>query len=102
MPEEPKSIFGRAMTRALSWRPVLIGGKARNIDPSLKNYKIDMTFDRMGHRAKGAKALGRFTDFGDDYNPMAIPRPSAGKAVDPAKALANYRGYPYAAGNAIA
>src|SRR5260370_21065507 len=96
MPDEPQSIFGRAMSRALSWRPVLIGGKARSIDPSLKTYKIDMSFDRFGHRAKGAKALGRFTDFGDDYNPMAIPRPSAGKHVDPARALAHYRGFVYA------
>ena len=103
MPDnEPHSIFGRAMSRALSWRPVLIGGKARNIDPSLKTYNIRMFFDRHGMRAKGSKALGKFTDFGDDYNPMEIPRPSAGKAVDPAKALANYRGYPYAAGKAIA
>ncbi len=102
MPDQPQSPLGRAFSKAWSWRPVLIGGKARTIEPRLATYNTDMTFDRLGHRAKGAKALGRFTDFGDDYNPMAIPRPSAGKSVDPAKALANYRGFPYAAAKAVA
>jgi HK97 family phage portal protein len=102
MPDQPQSRLGRAFSRALSWAPVLIGGKARTIEPRLATYNTDMTFDRMGHRAKGAKALGRFTDFGDDYNPMAIPRPNASKHVDPARALNNYRGYAYAGTRAIA
>jgi hypothetical protein len=47
----------------------------------------------LDNRATGAKALKKFMDFGDDYNPIAIARPSAGKHVDTSRAIANYRGY---------
>jgi HK97 family phage portal protein len=68
------------------------------IDPEIYSQERDFSFTRFG-LTKGVG--GKFGDIGSDSNQFAIYRPSAGH-IDPAKALANNRGYVYAAVNAIA
>jgi HK97 family phage portal protein len=67
------------------------------IDPEIFSQERNFSFTRYG-LTKGVG--GQFADIGGD-NQFAIYRPSAGH-IDPAKALANNRGYVYAAVNAIA
>jgi HK97 family phage portal protein len=68
------------------------------IDPEIYSQERDFSFTRFG-LTKGVG--GKFSDIGSDSNQFAIYRPSVGR-IDPAKALANNRGYVYAAVNAIA
>jgi len=71
---------------------------ATRIDPELYEQDQQITFDRFGIR----KAVGgKFGEFADNTNPMAIYRPSGGHHIDPEKAMANNRGFVYAAVNAI-
>jgi len=69
------------------------------IDPELYSQERQFGFSRFGL----TKSVGgKFGDIGSDANQFAIYRPSGGNHIDPAKALANNRGYVYAAVNAIA
>jgi len=67
------------------------------IDPEIYQQEQGMTFDRYG-LTKGIG--GKFADIGD-ADQFAIYRPSSGH-VDAAKAMANNRGFVYAAVKAIA
>src|SRR5690242_16325177 len=72
---------------------------ASRIEPEL--YEQSQGGPKMTRWGIIKGAGGKFAEF-DDSNSMAIYRPSGGKHIDPAKALANNRGYVYAAVNAIA
>jgi HK97 family phage portal protein len=67
------------------------------IDPEIFSQERDFSFTRYGI-TKGVG--GKFGEI--DSNQFAIYRPGGGNHIDPAKALANNRGYVYAAVNAIA
>ncbi len=75
-------------------------GIASRIDPELyEQERGGLTFTRYGlTKASG----GKFGDIDTSGNQFAIERPGGGHHIDPEKALANNRGYVYAAVNAKA
>jgi HK97 family phage portal protein len=82
------------------WFPRLMRGIASRIDPELyEQPQGGLTFNRYGL----TKAVGgKFGDIDTGGNQFAIERPGGGHHIDPEKALANNRGYVYAAVNAKA
>lgn len=81
-----------------SWPARQLRKLISRIDPELYEQGQNITFDIYGIR----KAVGgKFGEFGDDANPMAIYRPGGGNAIDASKAMANNRGFVYASVNAI-
>ena len=75
-------------------------GIAARIDPEVyEQSQGGLTFTRYGLvKAAG----GRFSEINTDSNQFAIERPGGGHHIDPEKALANNRGYVFAAVNAKA
>ena len=76
---------------------------SRRIEPEIYSQSQGITMTKYGAirpvRTKSGKTqFGQF----DDYNPMAVWRPGGSATIDPAKALANNKGFVYAAMNAIA
>jgi HK97 family phage portal protein len=81
-----------------SWPARQLRKLISRIDPELYEQGQNITFDVYGIR----KAVGgKFGEFGNDSNPMAIYRPGSGTGIDSAKAMANNRGFVYASVNAI-
>jgi hypothetical protein len=81
-----------------SWPARQLRKLISRIDPELYEQGQNFTFDIYGIR----KAVGgKFGEFGNDSNPMAIYRPGNGTGIDSAKAMANNRGFVYASVNAI-
>ncbi|MDP9049823.1 MAG: phage portal protein [Acidobacteriota bacterium] len=82
-----------------SWPARQLRKLISRIDPELYSQGQNITFDIYGLR----KAVGgKFGEFGNDSNPMAINRPSSSTGIDAGKAMANHRGFVYASVNAIA
>src|ERR1700728_1568035 len=82
------------------WFPRLMRGIASRIDPELfEQPQGGLTFSRYGMTKS---AGGKFGDIDTSGNQFAIERPGGGHHIDPEKALANNRGYVYAAVNAKA
>lgn len=85
------------------WFPRLVRGIAARIDPELyEQGPIEMTRYGVIKRAKGKSGGAVFGEFEQSGNQFAIERPGGGDHIDPEKALANNRGYVYAAVNAKA
>lgn len=81
-----------------SWIAKQIRKIASRIDPELYSQGQNITFNRYGI----AKTIGgKFGEFGNDSNPMALYRPGSSSGIDAGKAMANNRGFVYAAVNAI-
>ena len=82
------------------WFPRLMRGIASRIDPELfEQPQGGLTFSRYGLTKS---AGGKFSDIDTSGNQFAIERPGGGHHIDAEKALANNRGYVYAAVNAKA
>jgi phage portal protein BeeE len=82
-----------------SWGVRMFRNIAARIDPeTYSRASGGLTFDRFGI-AKGVG--GKFAEINGGGNQFVIERPSGGQ-VDAARALLNFRGFPYAAINAIA
>src|SRR5580692_7788733 len=82
------------------WFPRLMRGIASRIDPEVyEQAQGGLTFTRYG-LTKGVG--GKFSEIDSGSNQFAIERPGGGHHIDPEKALANNRGYVYAAVNAKA
>jgi hypothetical protein len=72
---------------------------AARIDPETYSQSQGFTMTRYGL----VKAVGgKFSEIDTPGNQFAIERPGGGRHIDPEKALANNRGYVYAAVNAKA
>src|ERR1051326_9210246 len=86
-----------------SW-PIRMFRKAFRIEPETFEQDPRITMTRAGLvrpvRAKDGRL--QVGDIEGGSNQFVIERPSAGSTVDPAKALANNRGFVYAAVNAKA
>ena len=82
------------------WFPRLMRGITTRIDPEhFEQEQGGITMSRYGvTKATG----GKFGDIDTSGNQFAIERPGGGHHIDPEKALANNRGYVYAAVNAKA
>lgn len=97
---EQKKIPSSLTSKAPSWPVRFIKSLnpfSSRIEPEIYKQDRQINFTRFGV----TKSVGG--QFGDiETDQFAIYRPSAGKHIDPAKALANNRGYVYAAVNAIA
>jgi HK97 family phage portal protein len=86
-----------------SWFARLVRGRASRIDPELyEQGPIEMTRYGVIKRTKGKDGSAVFGEFSQSGNQFAIERPGGGHHIDPEKALANNRGYVYAAVNAKA
>lgn len=84
------------------WFPRFVRGIAARIDPELyEQSPIEMTRYGVIKRVQG-KSGAVFGEFEQSGNQFAIERPGGGHHIDPEKALANNRGYVYAAVNAKA
>jgi HK97 family phage portal protein len=86
------------------WRARLLRGIAARIDPEVYEQGA-IGFDRYGVRnvvrgKSGAMQFGEFSNSGG--NQFVIERPGGGLHINPAKALANNRGFVFASVNAIA
>lgn len=78
-------------------------GIASRIDPEIyEQGAIEMTRYGVIKRATGKGGSAVFGEFSQSGNQFAIERPGGGHHIDPEKALANNRGYVYAAVNAKA
>jgi hypothetical protein len=85
------------------WFPRLMRGIASRIDPEIyEQGPIEMTRYGVIKRATGKGGSAVFGEFSQSANQFAIERPGGGHHIDPEKALANNRGYVYAAVNAKA
>lgn len=85
------------------WFPRLVRGIAARIDPELyEQGPIEMTRYGVIKRVQGKGGNAVFGEFEQSGNQFAMERPGGGDHIDPEKALANNRGYVYAAVNAIA
>jgi HK97 family phage portal protein len=85
------------------WFPRLVRGIASRIDPELyEQGPIEMTRYGVIKRATGRNGNAVFGEFSQSGNQFTIERPGGGHHIDPEKALANNRGYVYAAVNAKA
>ena len=87
--QEQAELVRRACSRKIATR----------IDPEVYDSRRAITFNRYGlMKAAG----GKFSEIDTGGNQFAIERPGGGHHIDPEKALANNRGYVYAAVNAKA
>lgn len=78
-------------------------GIAARIDPeTYEQGPIEMTRYGVIKRGTGKSGNAVFGEFSQSENQFAIERPGGGHHIDPEKALANNRGYVYAAVNAKA
>lgn len=85
------------------WFPRFVRGIAARIDPELyEQGPIEMTRYGVIKRVQGKGGSAVFGEFEQSGNQFAIERPGGGHHIDPEKALANNRGYVYAAVNAKA
>jgi HK97 family phage portal protein len=82
------------------WLPRLVRGIASRIDPEhYEQERGGLTFTRYGLVKSSG---GKFGEIDSGGNQFVIERPGGGHHIDPEKALANNRGYVYAAVNAKA
>jgi hypothetical protein len=95
-PKQPRSLTSKAP----SWPVRVFRNIATRIDPELfEQEQGGITMSRYGvTKASG----GKFGEFDSSGNQFAIERPGGGHHIDPEKALANNRGYVFAAVNAKA
>jgi HK97 family phage portal protein len=78
----------------------IFGGR---IEPETYSQSQGITITKYGviRSVKNKSGKAQFGEF-SDYNPMAIWRPGGSATIDPVRAMANDKGYVYAATNAIA
>ena len=95
-PKQPRSLTSKAP----SWPVRQFRKLIARIDPEVfEQSQGGLTFTRYGlTKAAG----GKFGDIDTSGNQFAIERPGGGHHIDPEKALANNRGYVFAAVNAKA
>jgi HK97 family phage portal protein len=72
---------------------------ATRIDPEIFTQEQGVTFSRYG---LSKSVGGKFADISTEYSGFAIYPPSNSTLIDPARAMANHKGYVYAAVNAKA